>query len=300
VRGSVSSLERGALALSVEEWQDYLSRELSCSVRVVYTRARRTPIQVRPVSVQRTRAHTPGPSARAIEVRMHSMFAAAPPDTRRVVATWIRSGRRAPRACEELDRWILAGLEELPPPESRARSVKPIGMHHDLDVLRAGILTSELAADFPDKDRWPLVTWGRRTPSRTRHSLRLGSFDADDGIARLHPVLDQVAVPRWFVRYVLFHELLHAVLPPRRGRGSRWIHHSAAFRKREHAYSDYRAALAWEDENMTELIRSARRGVPMRTPRAPAPVVAAPIKATPGAKVAPKKRGFWQSLLFPA
>lgn len=216
---------------------------------------------------------------------MHSMFASAPPETRRVVATWIRSGRRAPKACAELDRWIIASLEELPPPVDRVRSMRPVGAHHDLDRLRADILSNELAADFPDRSRWPLVTWGRRTPSRTRHSLRLGSFDADDGIARLHPVLDQPAVPSWFVRYVLFHELLHAALPPRRGRGSRWIHHSAAFRKREHAYCDYRAALAWEDEHMHELIRSARRGVPMPPPqRAAAPA---------------KKRGFWQALLFP-
>ncbi len=231
---------------------------------------------------------------------MHSMFAAAPSETQRVVATWIRSGRRAPRACAELDRWIIAGLERLPPPSHRLRSVRPIGTHYDLEVLRAEILTRELAADFPDRERWPPVTWGRRTQSRTRHSLRLGSFDADDGIARLHPVLDQPAVPSWFVRYVLFHELLHAALPPRRGNGSRWIHHSAAFRGRERAYGDYSAALAWEDEHMTELIRSARRGVPMRTRHAPQRMAPAPSRApVPAPAPAPKKRGFWQSLLFP-
>ncbi len=263
-----------------------MSRELARPVRVVYTRARRTPIQVRPIAAPRPKVLDTGP--RALEVRMHWMFAAAPRETRRVVAVWIRSGRRAPRACAELDRWIIAGLEEIPPPANRLRSVKPVGKHHDLERMRADILTNELAADFPDPDRWPLVTWGRRTPSRTRHSLRLGSFDADDGIARLHPVLDQPAVPDWFVRYVLFHELLHAALPPRRGRGSRWIHHSAAFRKRERDYRDYRAAIAWEDAHMRELIRSARRAAPMRTVELPAVIAAAP-----------KKRSLWQALLFP-
>jgi hypothetical protein len=81
---------------------------------------------------------------------------------------------------------------------------------------------------------------------------------------RIHPVLDQPAVPVWFVRYVLFHELLHAVLPPRRGRGSRWIHHGAEFRRRERDYADYARAIAWEDAHMPALIRSAKRGTPMR------------------------------------
>ena len=29
----------------------------------------------------------------------------------------------------------------------------------------------------------------------------------------IHPVLDQRSVPEWFVKYLLFHEILHAALP---------------------------------------------------------------------------------------
>ena len=30
---------------------------------------------------------------------------------------------------------------------------------------------------------------------------------------RIHPLLDQAFVPRWFLKYVLYHEMLHSVVP---------------------------------------------------------------------------------------
>lgn len=270
-----------------QRWQSFLASELRCPVRVVYTRARRTPVQVRPVEKRRGAGRLP---VSGLEVRMHSMFDSAPPEVFRAVASWIRSGRRAPRACALLDRWIMESLERLPVLRARASEVRPGGRHHDLQRLAHDLLERELGADFASSDRWPVVTWGRRGASRTRHSLRLGSFDPEGSLVRIHPVLDQPAVPAWFVRYVLFHECLHAALPPRPGSGARWIHHSAQFRRREKAYADYGRALAWEEAHMHELIRSARRGTPMR-------IVAA--KATETQPVTPaKKRGLLQRLLF--
>lgn len=194
---------------------------------------------------------------------MHSMFVAAPPHVHDAVARWIRSGRRAPRACAVLDRWIMESLEQLPLGTPREIALRARGRRHDLEALSSELIATEFAAEFAVRVQLPRVTWGRQGQSRTRHSLRLGSFDPEGSIVRIHPVLDQDAVPVWFVRYVLFHELLHAVLPPRPGRGSRWIHHGAEFRRRERAYADYERAIAWETAHMTELIRSARRTTPM-------------------------------------
>lgn len=196
---------------------------------------------------------------------MHSFFESAPPEVHRAVASWIRSGRRAPRACVLLDRWILASLEQLPAPALHERSLRVRGECYDLAELAEELRATELAADFRSSGDLPRITWGRAGPSRTRHSIRLGSYDQEGSVVRIHAALDQPLVPRFFVRYVLFHELLHAVYPPRKGEGDRWIHHGAAFRRREHAYGDYARAIAWEQANIKEVIRSARRGTPMRS-----------------------------------
>jgi len=74
---------------------------------------------------------------------------------------------------------------------------------------------------------------------------------------RVHRVLDQDKVPAWFVRYVLFHELLHAALEEPRRAGRRVLH-GPRFRERERQYADFERAKRWELSHLDELIRAAR------------------------------------------
>ena len=75
----------------------------------------------------------------------------------------------------------------------------------------------------------------------------------------MHVVLDQRAVPEWLVRFVLFHEILHAAMP------TDVRPHGPEFRERERAYPGYAAAVAWQKRHIDALIRSARRARPMPT-----------------------------------
>lgn len=232
-------------------WSAWLSERLEQGVRVEFGRSRTVPVQVR-----HERA--------ALCVRLHHMFAGAPEEVREALPRWIRSGRRARKACTVLDTWIHAALAALPARSAPEPRLAPRGGCHDLERLAAPLFAREFAGDFASADTRPLLTWGRRGRSRSRHSLRLGSYDAETRVVRLHRVLDQPAVPEWFVRYVLFHEILHAAHPPRPGPGNQWIHHGAEFRRREARYADYARALRWEQLNLPRLIACARRGSPLR------------------------------------
>jgi hypothetical protein len=77
---------------------------------------------------------------------------------------------------------------------------------------------------------------------------------------------------------------LHAVHPPHKSSGNRWIHHGKKFRRRERKYADYPRAIAWEERNLTALISAARKGTAF-VPRAE--------------RSEPRKRTFLQRLLFP-
>jgi hypothetical protein len=247
-----------------EDWQEFLRAELRRPVRVVFGRSRTLPLQARPVGGGGTRADT-------LEVRLHGMFARAPEDVRAATVRWLRRGRGAPKAAARLDAWIDAALDAEPVPPRRRPRADPRGAHHDLEALAAPLFATTFAADFPPERPRPALTWGRRARSRSRRSLRLGSYDLDMDVVRVHPALDQPGVPAWFVRTVLMHEILHAAVPPRLVDGRR-EHHGRAFRERERADADYGRAREWEEHNLPALIRAARTGRPLRVPEGgPAP-----------------------------
>lgn len=234
-------------------WSVFLTARLGYPVRVEFGRSRTAPVQAR-------HGRDNGGDARW-EVRLHRMFGDAPPDVREALVTWLRAGRRATRAGPVLDRWIHAELARRPAPRRRL-ALETEGEVHDLAALTERLFRGEFRADFEPRGSAarPRISWGRRAPSRSRRSLRLGSFEPESRVVRIHPVLDQRAVPPWFVAFVLKHELLHAVLDAYRDPSGRWVHHGPDFRARESSWPEYAPAVAWERRNLARLIRSAREG----------------------------------------
>ena len=219
----------------------FLSEQLGKPVRVTFGRAR-----TRPILIEYTDAE--------VRMRLHHAFETAPAEIVDALAAWARNGRRSRRKCELLDAWIDEQVPQLPPRPIRA---KPTGEVHDLAAMAGELHGSEFLLDFEASAR-PDVTWGRRVRSKARRCLQLGSYEAERNVVRIHPVLDRTKVPVWFVRYVLFHEILHAAMPSRNVAG-RTIHHSGAFRRRERDYGDYTRAVKWQKRHISSLIRAARR-----------------------------------------
>jgi hypothetical protein len=233
-------------AVTAEDLERVLVEELERPVRVVYGRARRTPV----------RAEVQGG---VLVVRVNAMFADAPAEVQLSLARWLRSGRRARRACTLLDDWIDERLARLHSEEPKTASLQTDGRAHDLARLAGAVVAEHFGPDFEA----PPVTWGRRGRSRSRHTLRLGSYDYHARVVRIHSVLDQPSVPAWFVQFVLFHELLHAALDDVPEPGTRKLHHGPEFRRRERAHPDYERAIEWERRNVDLMIASARTGRPI-------------------------------------
>ncbi len=233
-------------------WAELLSKELGLRISVRFGRARNSVLRV-------------VKSDGELAVHMSSFFEHAPADVRGAVVQWLRVGRRARCSNRELDRWIDAELAAASVERRSALRTRVCGSRHHLGALAEVLFVEEFASDFEVLPR-PALSWGREGPSRGRRSLRLGSYDAYLHLVRVHPVLDQDAVPEWFVRYILFHELLHAALPQDRSPSGRRVFHGPRFVERERNYRDYGKALRWEKENVARLIRSARKTSPIARP----------------------------------
>lgn len=242
------SVEGSNVPFSADDWSRHLSDALVRPVRVTFGRARRHVLVARD-------------EGRVLEVRMNAGFARAPHTVREATAAWLRAGKRARRACAELDAWIVTLQQDFARDPRKLPPLRVRGAVHDLRELADELLDSDLAADSFPLGEPPALTWGRR--GRARRQLQLGSFEPERNLVRMHPVLDQPAVPRFFVRYVLFHELLHAVMPTPKSADGRAVHHSPAFRRRERAYPGYEEALRWQARRLQALLRSSRSGKPM-------------------------------------
>jgi hypothetical protein len=57
------------------------------------------------------------------------------------------------------------------------------------------------------------VEWGRRRRQRPKDYFIFGTIQEEDRVIRINPQLDQSFVPAWFLRYILYHEMLHSVVP---------------------------------------------------------------------------------------
>jgi hypothetical protein len=100
-----------------------------------------------------------------------------------------------------------------------------------------------------------LITWGKRAGKGPRRSIKLGSYSATERLIRIHPALDKGWVPRYFVNFIVFHEMLHHVIPSSQGSGRRMLH-PPVFRERERDFRDFERALAWEKAHVSRLLRS--------------------------------------------
>jgi hypothetical protein len=99
------------------------------------------------------------------------------------------------------------------------------------------------------------VMWGRRRKQRPKEYFVFGTIQEEDRVIRINPLLDQPFVPLWFLKYILYHEMLHSVVPDEpAGRGRRRVH-TDEFNRREREFPSYRRARRWEEENLARFLR---------------------------------------------
>lgn len=210
-------------------------------VRVTLTDNRYTMISVR----RQPRGH----GQRSYDVRLHCMFADADPVITRALARYIGENDRD--ASRVLGDFIDANQEVV---RGRARKsptqvILTAGDHHDLRVIY-----DELNVRYFEGKIDAAITWGLRNGKpRRRHSIKMGSYSVEERLIRLHRSLDRAFVPRFFVEWIVFHEMLHQVHDIKVKNGRREFH-SRAFMADEARFDRYEEARAWERTHLDALL----------------------------------------------
>lgn len=128
-----------------------------------------------------------------------------------------------------------------------------IGGVHDL-----GKMYEEINIEYFEGKLTLSIGWfGRKNTSRRISRKILGYYDDRKKSVRIHRSLDHPSFPEFFVAYVVYHEMLHSVERPIKGRSRRKIHH-AGFKEREKKFHSYFVAKEWEKENLAKLLYGRR------------------------------------------
>ena len=190
-----------------------------------------------------------------LRVRLHHMFLDAPPTVMDALVRYVTDGDR--EASVLVGHYIEANAGRL---ARRSRQVPLVtkGKHHDLLSLY-----QDVNDRYFDGSVNALITWGSvirtRTPggrrANPRRTIKLGSYSSVDRLIRVHPSLDRHWVPRYFVAYIVYHEMLHHVIPSARGNERRSLH-PPEFVERERSFRHFDRAIAWEKGHISRLLRS--------------------------------------------
>jgi len=124
-------------------------------------------------------------------------------------------------------------------------------LEHQGEHVDLGEVLQEIRPLVPESPETVRITWGR--DGKGRRSIRLGSYEFEHQLIRIHPALDAEWVPDFFVEFVVYHELLHAVFPPMPNARRRALH-PPEFRAREEEFPRFREAITWEKANIHKLL----------------------------------------------
>ncbi|MDA8100597.1 MAG: hypothetical protein M0042_13350 [Nitrospiraceae bacterium] len=173
----------------------------------------------------------------ALFIRLHRLFLNADLPVIDEIASFVRDRKGAMPRFREFLRLHRESLAAKP---ARKRSLRAKGRHHDLQDLY-----DRINSEYFGNSITAGITWGSRSPRSAVRKRTVGSYSERSKVIRINPVLDRKTVPRFYVGFIVYHEMLHAALgTPMQGK--RRIVHSREFRERERLFQDYDRAMAWE------------------------------------------------------
>ena len=187
-----------------------------------------------------------------IVVRLHSLFHHANEKILDLLALYI--GNRDNHASEEIDAFIAAHKKEIRLSDlSKSKPLTSAGKYHGLKTVLERVNKAYFGGRAEVQIGWA------RSPARTGKknkktvSRALATYNYSDHVIRVSPVLDAVDIPEYVLDWIVYHELLHHVLPIEESHGKH-RYHTKRFKTLERAFVHYREAKAWEKLNTNRLL----------------------------------------------
>lgn len=217
------------LSHSEESFRDYLEKITGKSISLKITDNSTSMISLR----------TKG---RIVYVRLHRMFLNAGNDVIEEIAGFIKNRKgRTP-----LIRGFIKQNSNCLKKPPKKLSIKTRGKYYDLSEIYA-----KVNSEYFNGRISAFITWGTKSPKYAVRKRTLGSYSSYTNTIRINPILDKKSVPRYFIEFIVYHEMLHADMDVETRNGRRSVH-SREFKRREKLFKHYERVVAWEKGKAVE------------------------------------------------
>ncbi len=192
-----------------------------------------------------------------VRLSLHEIFAKAPDNVLKSVAHFALRGRRD-RAYHKrvLRTFIHEQLSEVDHTSKLDVSrLSQRGKFYDLQVIY-----DRVNREYFNSELQLLITWESGWGWNNLRSITFGQYHDTFKLIRIHEMLDAPFFPAFFVEFVVYHEMVHAVVPGTFDAYGRCRLHGPAFKARERQYARYKEAVAWQKENKQKLFRGTQHG----------------------------------------
>lgn len=102
------------------------------------------------------------------------------------------------------------------------------------------------------------IGWSDRVRVGKFRSMTFGTFDKYTRQIRINPLLDDPEVPLYFLQFIVYHEMLHAVCQSQMDATGRCTVHTKEFKERERQFPHFQRAQEWEKGALTFFKRKSR------------------------------------------
>lgn len=170
-------------------------------------------------------------------VRLHRMFLAADHAILEDIVSFLKHKKGGMTLFRE---FVRGNSDQLGNRPANRVTERTSGKYYDLRELYR-----EINEQYFEGMITAAITWGAQ---RSRFAVRkrtFGSYSERSNTIRINPVLDKKTVPRYYIAFVVYHEMLHAATGILR-QGERRRIHTPEFRRRERLFKDYEKAATWE------------------------------------------------------
>ena len=105
------------------------------------------------------------------------------------------------------------------------------------------------------------IGWSDRKVRGKYRSITFGTFNQHTRQIRINPILDHPQVPLYFLEFIVYHEMLHAVYPTQMDVNGRCSIHTKEFRDKERQFPLFEEAKIWGKKSFI-FFKKVNRGRP--------------------------------------